>query len=184
MFPQNRQRCRIVQESFSKRHPPHLVDEHAESVAARLDCGDLTDEIAAQLRTLVRHRSELCPAVRELLITKLHLTARRNIGLADQLTTFAAQLAADFLQQLALRHDGRAADQSHHRSSVRNAARIPAAARILTFLRRELIAAPLKAEVASPLKHDPKTDDPGAAYSTAAGRGMAEGPYFLGELRR
>jgi hypothetical protein len=129
MFSQNRQRRRIVQESFSKRHPPHLVDEHAESVAARLDGGDLPDEIAAQLRTLVRHRSELCPAVRELLITKLHLTARRNIGLADQLTTFAAQLAADFLQQLALRHDGRAADQSHHRSSVRNAARIPAAAR-------------------------------------------------------
>ena len=47
-----------------------------------------------------------------------------------------------------------------------------------------LSPAPLKAEVASLLKHDPKIDDPGAAYSTAAGRGMAEGPYFLGELRR
>ena len=55
---------------------------------------------------------------------------------------------------------------------------------IPTFLRRELIAAPLKAEVASPLKHDPNIDDPGADYSTAAGRGMAEGPPFLGELRR
>jgi hypothetical protein len=55
---------------------------------------------------------------------------------------------------------------------------------IPTFLRRELIAAPLKAEVASPLKHDPNIDDPGAGYSTAAGRGMAEGPPFLGELRR
>ena len=55
---------------------------------------------------------------------------------------------------------------------------------IPTFLRRELIAGPLKAEVASPLKHDPKIDDPGAAYSIAAGRGMAEGSYFLGELRR
>jgi hypothetical protein len=55
---------------------------------------------------------------------------------------------------------------------------------IPTFLRRELIAAPLKAEVASPLKHDPKIDDPGAAYSTAGGRGMAEGPHFLRELRR
>ena len=55
---------------------------------------------------------------------------------------------------------------------------------IPTFLRRELIAAPLKAEVASSLEHDPKIDDPGAAYSTAAGRGMAEDPYFLGELRR
>lgn len=129
MSPTHRQ-CRwIDQETVSKRHPPHLVDEHAESVAARLDGGDLTDEIAAQLRTLVRHRSELCPTVRELLITKLHLTARRNIGLADQLTTFAAQLAAGFFQQLAPRHNGRAADQSYHRSSVQNAARIPAAAR-------------------------------------------------------
>lgn len=55
---------------------------------------------------------------------------------------------------------------------------------IPTFLRRGLIAGPLKAEVASPLEHDPKIDDPGAAYSTAAGCEMAEGFCFLGELRR
>jgi hypothetical protein len=48
---------------------------------------------------------------------------------------------------------------------------------IRTFLRRELIAAPLNAESGSALKHDPKVDDPSAAYSSAAGRGIAEGPY-------
>ena len=116
---------KVQETSKSTRHPPWLIDEHAEEVAARLlgGCG-LTDEIAAELRALVRHRDELCPAVREYLITKLHLTARRNSGLADQLTAFAAQLAADFAQQLALRHDGRAANQPQHPSL----ARIPAAA--------------------------------------------------------
>jgi hypothetical protein len=48
---------------------------------------------------------------------------------------------------------------------------------IPTFLRRELIAAPLNAESGSPLKHDPKVDDPSAVYPSAAGRGIAEGPY-------
>jgi hypothetical protein len=118
-----------IQVCISKGHPPLLIDEHAESVAARLDGGDLTDEIAAQLRTLVRHRTELCPVVREFLITKLHFTARRNMDLADQFTAFAAQLAADSLQRLTLQHDDRAAaDQSPHRSTARNAARVPAEA--------------------------------------------------------
>jgi hypothetical protein len=48
---------------------------------------------------------------------------------------------------------------------------------IPTFLRRELIAAPLKAEVGSSLKHDPNIDDSGAAHSTAAGCGMADGAF-------
>ena len=44
---------------------------------------------------------------------------------------------------------------------------------IPTFLSRGLIAGPLQAEVASPLEHDPKIDDLGAAYSIPAGRGMS-----------
>ena len=55
---------------------------------------------------------------------------------------------------------------------------------IPTFLSRGLIPGPLKAEVASPLERDPKIDDLGAAYSIAAGLGIAERPYFLGEPRR
>jgi hypothetical protein len=40
---------------------------------------------------------------------------------------------------------------------------------IPTFLRRELIAAPLNAKLDSAPKHDSKVDDPGAAYPVAAG---------------
>ena len=113
---------KVQERSKSTRHPPRLIDEYAESIAGRLDGGDLTDEIAAQLRTLVRHRSELCPAVRKFLIRKLHFAAQRNIGFfADQLTYFAAQLAANLPQHLALERYERAADRSHHRSAVRNA---------------------------------------------------------------
>jgi hypothetical protein len=129
MYCTDKARADQLQVSKSKRHPPLLIDEHAESVAARVEGGDLTDEIAAQLRALVRHRSVLCPVVRAFLITKLHLKARRNMDLADQFTAFAAQLAADSLQRLTLRHDDRAAaDQSPHRSTARNAARVPAEA--------------------------------------------------------
>jgi hypothetical protein len=125
----NSNRHEKVQEtSISKRHPPRVIDEYAEGVAARVTRAGPTNEIAAQLRALVRHRNELCPAVREYLITKLNFAARRNSRLAPQLGLFAAQLAGDFPQHLTLRHDGRAVDQSHHLSSVGNTAGIPAAA--------------------------------------------------------
>jgi hypothetical protein len=47
---------------------------------------------------------------------------------------------------------------------------------IPTFLRRELTAAPSKAEVASPLKRDPKIDNPDASSATAV-VGMADGSH-------
>jgi hypothetical protein len=129
MYPTGKIRTEQNQVSKSTRHPPLLIDEYAETVSARLQGGIVTDEIAAQLRTLVRHRDELCPAVRENLITNLHFAAQRNGGLALQLALFATQLAGDFPQHLVLGHDGRAAGQSHNHLSVRNTARIPGAAR-------------------------------------------------------
>ena len=78
-----------VQESASRRHPPPLIDEYAEKLAISLCEGCRTDETAAMLRTLVRHRSELCPTVRQLLIEVLQVSA-------EHITEFADQLAKDF----------------------------------------------------------------------------------------
>jgi hypothetical protein len=160
MYARDRDVADQIQVCISKRHPPLLIDEHAESVAARLD-GDLTDEIAAQLRALVRHRSELCPAVREFLIIKLYLAVRHNIALADQLTTFAAQLAADFLQQLTPGQDDRAAGQSKHRPIGRNASLLPATARP-----SKGVSAPIAAE------------RPGAAHIASPGGTGESERYF------
>jgi hypothetical protein len=126
MYRRDKNTTDQIQVCISKRHPPLLIDEQAERVSGRVKSGILTDDIAAQLRALVRHRDELCPAVREYLIRRLHFTARRNSGLALQLAVFAAQLAGDFPQHLVLGHDGRAAGQPDNRLSVPNAARIPA----------------------------------------------------------
>ena len=62
MYPTCKIRTEQNQVSKSTRHPPPLIDEYAEEVSARLQGGIVTEEIAAQLRTLVRHRDELCPA--------------------------------------------------------------------------------------------------------------------------
>ena len=78
-----------VQESASRRHPPPLFDEYAEELAISLCEGCRTDETAAMLRTLVRHRSELCPTVRQLLIEALQVVA-------EHAALFADQLAKDF----------------------------------------------------------------------------------------
>jgi hypothetical protein len=122
------------QVSKSTRHPPLPIDEYAERVSDRLQSGIVTDEILAQLRTLVRHRDELCPAVRENLIIDLHFTAQRNSGHALQLALFATQFSGDFPQHLVLGQDGRATGQSHNRLSLPNAARIPAPVPVSTWI--------------------------------------------------
>ena len=89
-----------VQESASRRHPPPLIDEYAEELAISLCEGCRTDETAAMLRTLVRHRSELCPTVHLLLIEQLH-------ALAGRVTEFAHQLSNeldDFATLKAVEH--------------------------------------------------------------------------------
>ena len=151
MYATHKIRTDQIQVSTSRRHPPLLIDEHAERVAARVACGGLTNEVAAQLRPLVRHRNELCAAVRAYLISKLRLAARRYIGCADQLNGFADQLAADLSEMFALKIEG-TASQSHHSSSVRNAARATAAAQSRSRVR----ALTEKARISADAKHQPE----------------------------
>ena len=81
-------RSEKVQGTVSKRHPPPLLDEYAEDVAERLADKFPSDEMGAKLRALVRHRNEMSPTVRLLLIKELK-------ALAARATEFANQLAQD-----------------------------------------------------------------------------------------
>jgi hypothetical protein len=74
-----------VQGSASRRHPPPLIDEFAAEFAVSLH-GFPADETAAKLSALVRHRNDLSPEVRQLLIKALQVIAARATGFADQLT--------------------------------------------------------------------------------------------------
>ena len=85
MFLKNRQPRDIVQVSVGQRHPPHLLDEYVQSVALRLADQFTTNDFAATLRAIVRHRHDVDPTVREFLISVLLLSAERAINSAHQL---------------------------------------------------------------------------------------------------
>jgi hypothetical protein len=74
-----------VQESASKRHPPPLIDEFAENLADSLAYEFPSDETAAKLRPLVRHRDDISPEVRQLLVQALQALAARATELANHL---------------------------------------------------------------------------------------------------
>ena len=89
MLPKNKGRFGKLQGGVSKRHPPPPIDEFAEDLAAGLAEKFSSDVIAAKLRALVRHRNELDPTVRQLLIEALQVSA-------EHAAVFADQLAKDF----------------------------------------------------------------------------------------
>ena len=88
MFPKHKGHLCKLQDSASKRHPPPPIDEFAEDLAADLAEKFSSDVIVAKLRALVRHRNELDPTVRQLLIEALVS--------AEHVAAFADQLATDF----------------------------------------------------------------------------------------
>ena len=72
-------------ESVSNRHPPDLIDEFAEELAYSLPAQFPNEEMAAKLRAYVRHRNDMDPNVRLLLVKELQALARRASGCANQL---------------------------------------------------------------------------------------------------
>jgi hypothetical protein len=78
-----------VQGCASERHPPPLIDEFAEYLAVNFVDACLANDTPAKLRALIRHRDELSPAVRRLLIRAL-------LALAERATKHATELAKDF----------------------------------------------------------------------------------------
>ena len=89
MSPKYVGRLGKLQDGASKRHPPLTIDEFAEGLAVGLAEKFSSDVIAARLRALVRHRNELDPTVRQLLIEALKESA-------EHAAVFADQLAKDF----------------------------------------------------------------------------------------
>jgi len=87
MFPKDKVCFAKHQDSASRRHPPPPIDEFAEDLAAGL--AEKFSNDAAKLGALVRHRNELDPTVRQLLIEVLQVSA-------EHITEFADQLAKDF----------------------------------------------------------------------------------------
>jgi hypothetical protein len=85
MLHKHRARFGKLQDSESKRHPPPPIDEFAQDLAAGLAEKFASDVVAAKLRALVRHRNELDPTVRKLLVQALELSAERVSAFADQL---------------------------------------------------------------------------------------------------
>jgi hypothetical protein len=74
------------QERVSSRHPPPLIDDFAEDLADSLtNVFPSDDELLAQLRTLVRHRDEISPNVRQLLVNELQALAVRATEFANDL---------------------------------------------------------------------------------------------------
>ena len=78
-----------VQGCASERHPPPLIDEFAEHLAVNFVDACLANDTPAKLRALIRHRDELSPAVRRLLIRAL-------LALAERANKHATELAKDF----------------------------------------------------------------------------------------
>jgi hypothetical protein len=74
-----------LRESVSTRHPPHLIDDFAEDLAYRLPDQFPSEEMAAKLNAYVRHRNDINPHVRLLLVRELQAVARRASGYANQL---------------------------------------------------------------------------------------------------
>ena len=93
MFMKYGCRSEKVQGTVSKRHPPPLIDEFAEDLADRLADQFCSDEMGAKLRALVRHRNEISPTVRLLLIKELKALAARAIEFANDLAQDADVLA-------------------------------------------------------------------------------------------
>jgi hypothetical protein len=89
MHTRRSHRSEKVQESASKRHPPPLIDEFAENLIDSLAYEFPSDETAAMLRALVRHREDISPGVRQLLVQALQ-------ALAARATDFGNHLAKDF----------------------------------------------------------------------------------------
>jgi hypothetical protein len=77
-----------VQECASDRHPPPLIDEFAADLTALVEACPANDT-EAKLRALIRHREELSPAVRRLLVRALR-------ALAERATKYATELGEDF----------------------------------------------------------------------------------------
>ena len=89
--------CEEDQGRVSSRHPPPLIDDFAEDLADSLsNVFPSDDEMLAQLRALVRHRDEISPNVRQLLINELQ-------ALAARATEFAKDLAEYFDASAALK---------------------------------------------------------------------------------
>jgi hypothetical protein len=78
-----------VQGCASERHPPPLIDEFAEYLAVNFVDACLANDTPAKLRALTRHRDDLSPAVRRLLVEAL-------LALAERATNHATDLAKDF----------------------------------------------------------------------------------------
>jgi hypothetical protein len=89
-----------IQESVSGRHPPPLIDEFAEDVADRLADQFWSDDMGAKLRALVRHRNEISPTVRLLLIKELKALAARATEFANDLAQDANVLATLQIMEL------------------------------------------------------------------------------------
>lgn len=89
MYSGRSYRSEKVQESASTRHPPPLIDEFAENFADSLAYEFPSDQTAAMLRALVRHREDISPEVRHLLVQALQ-------ALAARATELAIHLAEDF----------------------------------------------------------------------------------------
>jgi hypothetical protein len=78
-----------VQGCASERHPPPLIDEFAEGLAVNFVDPCLANDTPAKLRALIRHRDEIGPAARQLLVRAL-------LALAERATKHATELAKDF----------------------------------------------------------------------------------------
>jgi hypothetical protein len=90
MFMKNRQRRGMVQESISRRHPPHLLDEYSEHVALSLVNQFKNDDFGSRLQAIVRHCHDVDPMVRRFLAKALLLSAKRAIDFANQLAAYNA----------------------------------------------------------------------------------------------
>jgi hypothetical protein len=82
------------QERVSSRHPPPLIDDFAEDLANSLtNVFPSDDEMLAQLRALVRHRDEIGPNVRQLLVNELQALAVRATEFANDLAVQSSDFA-------------------------------------------------------------------------------------------
>jgi len=73
------------QDSVSKRHPPPLIDEFAEDLAVSLAYEFPSDQMPAKLRAFARHREDISPEVRQLLVKELQALAARATERANHL---------------------------------------------------------------------------------------------------